>query len=76
LHQNYIKKILFITVIKLGLAQQVDPGPGGWTGSGKTKDQPEQKPGESTHDPSEPKRDPVFFFQMWFFFYTPFFIFF
>jgi len=47
LHQNYIKKILFITVIKLGLAQQVDPGPGGWTGSGKTKDQPEQKPGKT-----------------------------
>jgi hypothetical protein len=40
----------------LNLPRQVDLGPGrpgGWTGPGLIK------------DPSEPERDPVFFFQMW-----------
>ena len=29
---------VYIMVIKPGPAQQVDPGPGGWTGPGKAKD--------------------------------------
>jgi len=29
----------YTTVIKLGPARRVDPGPGGWTGPGLLKDQ-------------------------------------
>ena len=39
--------ILNSTVIKPGPARRVDPGPGGWTGSGLIKDRLWQQPGQT-----------------------------
>jgi hypothetical protein len=53
----------------LNLPRQVDLGPGrpgDWTGPGLIKDRLWQQPGQTRAtrrvDPSEPERDPVFFF--------------
>jgi hypothetical protein len=42
-----IAQVAFSTVIKPGPARRVDPGPGGWTGLGLTKDRLWQQPGQT-----------------------------
>jgi len=67
------------TFIKPGSAGR----PGGWTGLGLLKEWSVQQPGKTwstgglTHDSGKPGQDPMFFFfQMWFFSYTPLFSYF
>jgi hypothetical protein len=70
------------TFIKLGSAGR----PGGWTGLVLLKEWPVQQPGKTwstgglTHDSGKPGQDAMFFFsfffQMWFFSYTPLFLYF